>query len=654
MPRTVPLTTGVASGGCGACASHRGQGTFCIMQREPLVTPATNTAPVGRVYLPGGAGTPVGRYEFIVDPVAGKSIEVGVPVTAETAEGPVIGMVVDMRTVGTDSDPVAVELASAPGVTPVGALPEVVVAQVQVFHSSTLRPVRSGPVRAASAGEIAVATGAPMISWPVPAGVVPTADGDHAPVFFDGHALLGPESQGLCVGGLSGQAAKSSYMGLVMAGAIAAGSDSKDRTAALVFNVKGTDYCYLDCPPSAGYELSPEDRAMYHALGLDPAPFRDVLVYAPAMPAGAAGTRSERADASRLSWDLPMVWPYLRFFLGNVVFEDEKVMSFLAEFRQHCLENTNPAMRVDTFAKLESWFGQRLEEAEANETPYAWRSHHKATMWRLRRMLGGLVARGGGLISTGKSDSGEDVPVSGWTHGQVLVVDIAGLTSDVQGVVVARTIERVLRAAENGELGVDHLMVVMDELNTFAPSVGTEMAPVRKILQRVATTGRYAGISLIAAGQALSRTDELILGNAATRALGRTADTELASGAYGRMPGGLAERVATLPKGWMALNHYAFRSTLLVRFPRPAWQTGRAQTTGGQRPAAVGVLGLSQRSLARLTEGISEDLVETLVSGAPDTETARRNLESARVPDMHKTVVTEQSTFDPDNPFSLD
>jgi len=612
------------------------------------------TEPVGRVYLPGGSGTQVGRFEFIVDPATGRTIEVGVPVTAVTKEGPVIGVVVNMRTVGTDHDPVAVELASAPGIMPIGSVPEVVLAEVQVFHSVSLRPVRSGAVFAASVAEIATATGAELLSWPVPAGVVTTAEGTHAPVFFDGHALLGPESQGMCVGGLSGQAAKSSYIGVVMAGALAAGSKTSNRSAALVFNVKGTDYCYLDRPPAPGYELSEDDLAMYRVLGLTPDPFKDVTVYAPAMPAGGSGTRSERADASRLAWDLKLVWPYLRFFLGNVVYEDEKILSFLAEFRQHCLEHPNPAHRIDTFAKLEAWFTERLGEAEANETPYAWRSHHKATMWRLRRMLGGLVARGGGLVCTGQSHGSDDVPTSGWEHGQVVVVDIAGLTADVQGVVIARTIERVLRAAENGELGVDHLMVVMDELNTFAPSTGTEMAPVRKVLQRIATTGRYAGVSLIAAGQALSRTDELVLSNAATRALGRTADVELSSGAYGRLPSGVAERIATLPKGWIGLTHYSFRSTLLVRFPRPAWQTGRSQTTGGRRPKVTGVLGLSERSLERLTEGMSGELVDAVISSSPDADTARTLLERSRIPDMHRSVVTEQSTFDPENPFALD
>jgi hypothetical protein len=609
---------------------------------------------LGSIYLPSGSGTPVGRFEFIVDATSGAKVEIGVPVAAETSEGTVIGAVVDMRTVGTASDPVAVDIASIPGHAPIGTVPEVVLATVQVFHSPALRSVRAGTVRAARAEEIALATGADKIEWHVPAGVVPLADGTFARVSFDGHALLGPESQGLCVGGLSGQAAKSSYIGVLMASALGSGGEKGESTAALVFNVKGTDFCHLDKEPSAGYELREEDVAMYRALGLDPKPFQDVTVFAPALPAGSRGTRSDRADARRLAWDLPMVWPYLRFFLGNVVFEDEKVASFLAEFRQLCLENSNPAARVDTFAKLDSWFEERLAEAEANENQWAWRSHHKATMWRLRRMLTGLVARCGGLIITGSASPVDDVPATGWEHGQVLVVDIAGLTPEVQGVVIARTIERVLRSAENGELGVDHLMLVMDELNSFAPSVGADMAPVRKIISRVATQGRYAGVSLIGAGQALSRVDELVVTNAATRALGRTADAELSSGTYGRLSSGLAERVATLPKGWMALNHYAFRSMLLVKFPRPAWRTGKGKTTGAARPKSTSVLGITERSVDRLREGIPENLVENILSSSPDASTAVERLNMARVPDMKKVAVHEPSTFDPDNPFALD
>jgi DNA helicase HerA-like ATPase len=607
------------------------------------------TLSLGRIYLPSNPGTPVGKFDFIVDKDAGAMIEVGTPVAADTVEGTVIGAVIDMRTVGTASDPVAADLS---GNSQLARLADVVVATVQVFDSPLMRPVRAGMVRAASAEEMLRATGYQRMDWPIPAGLVPLADGDFAPVCFDGNALLGPESAHLTVGGLSGQAAKTSYIGMLLRSAISRGGPGHS-VAALVFNVKGEDLIWLDEAPAKGYELTDDDLAMYAALGVPATPFDDVIVYAPALPATSTGSRSPRPDAMRLGWDLPMVWPYLKYFLSNVIYEDEKVSSFLAEFRNFCLQNPDPLERIDSFDKLEAWFNKRLGEAEENDTPYAWRSHHKATMWRIKRMLSGILSRSGGLVISGASRAVEDVPDKGWQHAQVIVVDIAGMNTDVQSVVIARTLERMLRSAENGELGVDHLVVVADELNAFAPAQGGEMAAVKKVLQKVATQGRYAGISLWGAGQKLSKVDELVRDNAATRAMGITADGELASGVYGRMPAGLVERIATLPKGFMALSHYSFRAPLMVRFPRPAWRTGKAKTSAGSRPVATSALNLSRRSVDRLTEGVHPDLVEEVMNSSPDAQTARERLEMARVPDMSKTALHAPSTFDPSNPFDL-
>jgi len=604
---------------------------------------------LGKIYLPSGQGTPVGRFDFIVDPYAGSTVEVGSPVAADTTEGVIVGTVVDMRTVGVDSDPVAADLSGER----VAKLNDVVVANVQVFFSEHLRPVRSGKVRAATVDEMRTATGADRMEWAIPAGVIPMADGSIAPIFFDGHALLGPESAHLNVGGLSGQAAKTSYISTLLAAAIESGG-SERRVASVIFNVKGEDLIWLDQKPTAGYELSADDYAMYKALGVPAEPFKDVTVFAPALPAGARGTRSSRIDANRLGWDLPMIMPYLRYFLGSIIYEDEKVSSFIADFRARLLNHSDPNQRIDSFDKLDRWFNDRLSEAEETETLYAWGSHHKATMWRLRRMLMGLVPRCGGLITTGQARQGEDIPVEGWTHGQIIVVDIAGLSVDVQSVVIARTIERLLRSAEDGLLGVEHLVVVADELNAFAPAQGGEMSAVKKVLQRVSTQGRYAGLSLWGAGQKLSKVDELVRDNAATRALGITSDGELASGVYGRLPGGLAERIATLPKGWMALSHYSFRSPVVVRFPRPAWRTGKSRTSGATRMSTGSILGLSGASIDRLTEGIHPELAESLVNSASSANEAIKKLNSARIPDMSKAALHEPNGFDPNNPFELD
>ena len=141
--------------------------------------------------------------------------------------------------------------------------------------------------------------------------------------------------------------------------------------------------------------------------------------------------------------------------------------------------------------------------------------------------------------------------------------------------------------------------------------------------------------------------------NAATRALGITADGELASGVYGKMPGGLTERIATLPKGQMALSHYSFRAPLVVNFPRPAWRTGKAKGVKGTRPKTTDALNLRPASLQRLQEGINADLVEQIMSTSSDPQAAIERLSAAREPDMHRTALHAASTFDPENPFDM-
>jgi hypothetical protein len=610
--------------------------------------------PLGTIYLPSGSGTPVGRFEFIVDREHGGGVEIGTPVAADTREGTVIGVVVDMRTVGHAHDPFGVDLLGAADLPAMDRRPEVVCATVQVFSSAALRPVRAGVVRGATAGELSAATGEERMDWTVPAGVVRLADGTFAKVSLDGANLLGPEGAHLLIGGISGSA-KTSFANVLLKSSIAAGADSGNSVGALVFNVKGDDLLWLDQPPAEGYELSDEDLAMYAGLGVPAEPFAQVEVWAPGLPGTGTGTRSSRDDARVLAWDLRAVWPYLRHLLPDL-YGDEKVASFLAEFREFKLNASSPRDRIETFGQLDAWFAAVLADAEENDTQQAWRSHHKATMWRLRRMLMGLVARCGGLITKEAASPRDDLPMGGWNHGDVLVVDIAGLAPDVQALVVARTVERAITAAAAGELGVDSLVLFADELNTFAPAVGKEAASVRRVLQTVATQGRYAGLSLWGAAQKLSKIDELVRDNAVTRALATTSDGELASGVYGRLADGLAERIATLPKGSVAVWHPGWRSTMVVRFPRPAWRTGRAKTTGAaRRRDGLSSLGLSDRSAQRLTEGLAPEVVESIVAGSDDRDSAMNALMAARVPDTHEVrLEVPPVEFDPDNPFALE
>ena len=638
------------------------------MTTDEQNTPAFTTHPLqlGVVWLPSGAGTPVGRFEFLVFGQGSQKVQIGTPVAADTLEGAIIGVVTDMRTVGqlTDptrgtydayADPLLMERAEA------------MVATVQVFHSNALRPIRAGLVRPATPEEMLRALGSDKMDWKIPAGCIRLADDRLAPVHLSGTYLLGPEAAHMTIFGLSGMAAKTSYAGVLLRSAIHAGSAQSESTAALVFNVKGDDLLFLDQPPAPGYELEQADKDKYAAMDVPAEPFPDVVVWAPALPGESSGTRSSRADAEVLRWDLRSVWPYLRYVYPWIV-ENDNMQNFLSDFEEEFLRSANPNKRIDTFAKLEEWFSDRLRDADEQNTQYAYRSHHVATVRRAAKNLLALPGRFGGLLSRGPVRSHEDIPAEAWHHGQVVVVDISGLDTVVQSVVIARTTERLLASAERGSLGVDHLVLFMDELNAFAPSSGSEMSSVRRILQRVSTQGRYAGISLWGAGQQASRVDDLILSNAATRALGVTTDAELSSGSYGRLSSGLSERLATLPKGQMALWHHAFRNAVVVEFPRPAWRTGQAKPLASRslgrsdtsdspyqdRRSAADTLPVSQESLARLTEGIPKDVVEQIVATADDPNIAVQALAAARIPDMHASHLVAPRTVDPENPFALD
>ncbi|MFA5566878.1 MAG: hypothetical protein WC184_11495 [Acidimicrobiia bacterium] len=612
---------------------------------------------LGTVYLPKGEGTNVGRFSFIVDRVAGTAVEIGTAVCADTVEGAVVGAVVDMRTVGVFGTPLEAELVATHQTNTLGQLQEVVVADVQVFHSEHMRPVRAGIVRAATATELGVATGLDHMEWPIPAGVVKLVSGEYAPIFLDGTYLLGPEGAHLTVAGLSGLAAKTSFMMSLLRSAVYTGGLYNHSVGALIFNVKGTDLLYLDEPPQQGYELQNLDRELYQALGVPAEPFDDVTVWSPGV-LDEGHTRSERRDARPLRWDLRMVFRYLPT-LFPYIYQDDKLSAFVSQFEDLHLNTPGPN-RIDTLNHMLRWFEQQLAEAEqtGSDTAFGGRTHI-ATMRRLYRMFSSLPARTKGLIVTGSANEAyDDIAVEGWRHGQIVVVDISGLPADTQGFIMERTTKRIMQSAEEATLGVDHVIILADELNAFAPAQGGEMATVKKTLRTISTQGRYAGISMFGAAQKISVVDELVYSNAATRALGRTSDVELSSGVYGRLPSGLIERLVTLPKGQMALWAYNLRGAMIVTFPRPAWRTGKAKTVGGAKRAKTGAGVLQEhlkpQSFANLTEGIPKELVETTISAASNTTEAIRELEQIQVPDMGRKGLHATYQPDPENPYGLD
>lgn len=574
--------------------------------------------PVGSVWV-GRDGTPVGVFHVLLNRDGmSRQVEIGSLLAADTPEGTVIGAVEELRAIGAAPDPLLAEAARAAG-PPSAWVSEAVMATCRTWASPMARPTRGGPVRFATPGEILAATGQRGLDWPVPVGVLPTVHGP-VPVNLDGRMLAGPDAAHVIIGGMSG-AAKSSFAMVLLRSLMESGRRQGLRVGALVFNVKGDDLLGLDREPEPGYELSDDDRAMWAAMGVPaPGPFGDVIVYTP----GDAGTVPD-PSWRRISWTLPEIYRDLELFFP-FLWQDEKLAGLVADLQPRIV---GARATVNSLDHLVRWLVDELSATdESGKAPqYVLGHHHRATVTRFHRMMESLSRRTGGLVCRGST--GSELSLEDLVDGRVVVVDAARLRSDIQGVLVARTLRRVMDYAESGRLNLDHLVVFFDEANMYAPATGGEQ-PVRDVISRVATQGRYANVSMILAAQKPSRVHELILDNCATRVAGRLTDSEVASGAYGRLPGGVVERVTTLVKGEMALWHPTLRASVVVRFPRPSWRTGAART--GARRDPVSVLGGDARTRLVVSQ-VPGEVLEEVMATSETPEEARRRLERHRRPD---------------------
>ena len=111
------------------------------------------------------------------------------------------------------------------------------------------------------------------------------------------------------------------------------------------------------------------------------------------------------------------------------------------------------------------------------------------------------------------------------------MIDVANLEQDAQDLIFARVVSKLREHLERRDLGVDHVVVFVDELNKYAPSDGPDTY-VRKMLLDLAERGRYLGLVLFAAQQFRSQVHRRVVGNAGTALFGRMDADELATPGY--------------------------------------------------------------------------------------------------------------------------
>jgi hypothetical protein len=539
--------------------------------------------------------------------------------------------------------------------------PEMLVFAVRVLATKHLRddvdshrPAIGGPVYFATREAIDYALGVDDFSGiPIPALLHTngnaerdafglerrTPDGNvlfqRSPIWVDSDYLLGPEAGHANWTGQSGLATKTSHAVFLLSAVFQKLKSEGRSVAALMFNVKGPDLLWLDKPavPEPGDEdayaevgsrpLRQQDLDAYEAMGLKPAPFDGCFrIFAPFKSQQAPGDRGD-ADvqldkirggiAGKLNTirDKPgqtgplhpilldlgplLRIPHKLFDFGDL---DDKLSSFIYEMSDLGVQSLNQF--DEKMAEIDAYF-----EAEPSKSD--WRGHHKYTIQKAKNRFNGLHNKFGGLLSRSVVRYGDLPQVDGaFTDQELRVVDIADCKSDVQELLVTRIVERVWRMAEQQTLGVDTVIIFVDELNKYAPAGG--QGGLRDTLVDIAARGRHLNVVLFGAQQFRSKVDGEILGNCGTSFYGRVGDEELVNSAYRSLTETTKQELLGLKKGRLLSRHAHFRAPLFGTFPlKPTIDGMMGQRVfNGQAAARVGHPGDGLWTVLRNIPGFPE------------------------------------------------
>lgn len=462
-------------------------------------------------------------------------------------------------------------------------------AKVSVVHNTkeNFMPVFEGsPVYTANEDDIRVALGLNIIDekTAIPAGLM-RAGNVSVPIKYNGDFLIGPEGAHMNISGISGLATKTSYVMFLMK---AIQHKCKEDVAIIVMNVKGDDLLHVHQPNE---KITNAQRKDWDDLGVPCTPFENVRYLYPykkqkdklyantALPTDDLAEQFATCKAANFvytfehdinkvdmlfanvddpNWTIESILNYIDYgqeFKGDLNWADFK--NVLKDFCSKGSSKTN-----NSGILIQSW-------------------------QRFRRLINNSI--NDDIFVNAKSSAKEQHQVylsdevMNINGGEMMVVDIAGLTEQLQCLIFGDIIRSVY-SLKHGDFDQDDrkstkpvpkkIIIFVDELNKYAPSTSSKNSPLLANLLDITERGRSEGIILFSAEQFRSAIHDRIKGNCGTNVYGRTNAVEVSRPDYKFVPTVYANMMTRLKKGDLILHHPVFKTLLKIQFPFPSYNQG--------------------------------------------------------------------------------
>ncbi len=447
-------------------------------------------------------------------------------------------------------------------------------------------PVQNeSPVQFADEGGIHVALGIDKMPKKerIPAGLIRMSNGTRARVYLDSRYVLGPEGAHVNIAGISGLATKTSYA-MFLIQSILQTSESKN-IAVILLNVKQNDLLVIDKPRKG---MKPEEHKLWEELGLKPQPFENVRYLLP------WGKHTQTTGLPNCFGEPPDQFQTYAYSLEDVIGTPASVGpglsllirvpdpwdtlgALIGEIQQGISNHESKWSKVRTWHDLLN--GPPLMD---KGIPQSVGEVRASSVGRFVRILRRVVKnRQSGVFVEQRAarravNLGEEI--RGIKGGQTTVVDIAKLTDEEKALVFGHIIKEVYgmyaeaTVDEKAELP-DKVVIFVDELNKYAPGRrGESESSILEYVLDIAARGRSLGVVLISAEQFMSEVHGQVIGNCATKVIGRSDSSELSDAAYRFISQDVKAHLTRLDKGELLLAHPIYRQPVKIEFPHPAYK----------------------------------------------------------------------------------